>query len=86
MTPLADHPGDISQTLRAILSAVGEKILNDIDAKELSLADLGLVATVLQKLIDCYVELKPLSRDGAEGEKMLSQDTIDAIQAQLNLF
>jgi hypothetical protein len=87
MPPLIDPSGDVSQTLQTILSAVGEKILNDVRGKDLSLADLGLVVTILQKLIDCHSELKPSSLDGSvDGEKTISSDTIDAIQTQLNLF
>ncbi|MDR1906614.1 MAG: hypothetical protein LBQ03_00065 [Puniceicoccales bacterium] len=84
---LVDPPVDVSQTLQAILSAVGEKILGDICTKELSLSDLGLVATTLQKLIDCHIELKPFSADGeTNGGKTIARDTLDAIQTQLNLF
>jgi hypothetical protein len=85
MTQLTDLPGDVFPMLQAILSAVGEKILNDLRSKDLSLSDLGLVATTLQKLIDCYTELKPISGTAEEG-KIVSLDTIDAIQTQLNLF
>jgi hypothetical protein len=85
MTQLTDPLDDVSPMLQAILSAVGEKILNDLRTKDLSLSDLGLVAATLQKLIDCYSELKPFSSSAEEG-KILSLDTIDAIQTQLNLF
>ncbi|MDR2812382.1 MAG: hypothetical protein LBB05_01140 [Puniceicoccales bacterium] len=87
MAPLVDPTGDVSQTLQAILSALGERILNDIYTKDLSLSDLGLIAATLQKLIDCHIELTPFIGNGnMEGENVLSQETIDAIQTQLNFF
>jgi hypothetical protein len=85
MPQLTDPPGDVFPMLQAILSAVGEKILDDLRTKDLSLSDLGLVVATLQKLINCYGELKPLSGSAEEG-KIVSLDTIDAIQTQLNLF
>ncbi|MDR1366998.1 MAG: hypothetical protein LBJ13_03795 [Puniceicoccales bacterium] len=85
MIPPIDSPGDISQMLQAILFVVGEKILSDIHGKELSLSDLGLVVTTLQRLIDCHSELKPFVED-SNGTKVISQDVIDAIQMQLNLL
>ncbi|MDR0418066.1 MAG: hypothetical protein LBH08_01345 [Puniceicoccales bacterium] len=87
MTPPADSPGDISQMLQAILFAVGEKILSNIYGKELSLSDLGLIVTTLQKLIGCHIELKPFTRNEDNNTtKIISQDVIDAIQMQLNLL
>ncbi|MDR0740719.1 MAG: hypothetical protein LBF34_03350 [Puniceicoccales bacterium] len=85
MSQLIDPPGGISPMLQTILFAVGEKILNDLRTKDLSLSDLGLVATTLQKLIDCHTELNPFSGSAEEG-KIVSLDTIDTIQTQLNLF
>jgi hypothetical protein len=87
MSPSIDSPEDIPQTFQAILATIGEKILQNIRTGKFSLADLGTVATILQKLIDCYVELKPFVHDASEEMgQMLSRDTIDAIQTQLNFL
>jgi hypothetical protein len=82
-----DSFADVQKMLKAILDAVGEKILNDMRSEKMSFADLGTVATTLQKLVDCYVELKPFSQnENTNTPKMVSRDVIHSIQTQLNLL
>jgi hypothetical protein len=64
---------------------VGERILGNLCTEKVSFTDLGLVATTLQKLIDCHIALKPLvGRDPTAGT--VSQEVIDSIQTQLDLL
>jgi hypothetical protein len=82
---LIDTPGDMLKILKAILSAAEERILDDLYSEKISLADLGLVATILQKLIDCHIALKPFGERNPS-TNTISREVIDSIQTQLELL
>jgi hypothetical protein len=71
--------------LGAILAVVGERILGNLCSEKVSFTDLGLVATTLQKLIDCHIALKSLMGCGTVAGT-ISQEVIDSIQTQLDLL
>jgi hypothetical protein len=78
---------DVQNVFREILLIVGKKILNDINGENISFADLNAVATILQKLVTCYAELKPFSDgDPPNSSRIISQEVLDTIQTQLNLL
>jgi hypothetical protein len=83
----ADFSEDISKTLRIILATVSEKILHALRCEKFSFADLGTMATILQRLIDCHAGLKSfIQNEDTNAAKVISRDALDAIQTQLNLL
>ena len=72
----------IPQILGAILLSISESLFDDI--KYPSSDNLSSSVTILQKLISCYAELKPLANNITSNS--VSQETICRIQSQLNLL
>ena len=70
----------IPQILGAILLSISESLFDDINYPD----NLSSSVTILQKLISCYAELKPLANNITSNS--VSQETIDRIQSQLNLL
>jgi hypothetical protein len=82
-TQSANSSVDVQNVLREVLLVVGRKILND--SENISFADLNTAAGILQKLVACYVELKPFA-ETFRASKIVSQEVLDTIQTQLNLL
>lgn len=82
---LVDHTGGIHDLLESVLFALGEKFLTEIP--NTSFIDLGAASTTLQKLVSCYVDLKPFSKgDSTSTPQAISPEVVNAIQSQLNLL
>ena len=72
----------IPQILGAILLSISESLFDELTYP--SSDNLCPAVTTLQKLINCYAELKPLANSIVP--KSISQETINHIQSQLNLL
>ncbi|MDR2806808.1 MAG: hypothetical protein LBB11_01460 [Puniceicoccales bacterium] len=82
-----DHCNSLGLTLTEALLNLAQKIICDIGGENLSLGDSATLAGILQKLVSCYGELRSIAGvRTSESRRLVSQDVLDDIQVQLNLF